>query len=754
MNDEIKELINNSIIIGPIELEPYFVIEKNKIQNLSFQYKTKETVLGEFFGTFNEKTIKSLMNHDGITYELAKKYLRFLCSGYKEKENYEWLYKSKLIIVDDLYINLYKNKNIIFLGYLQNDPEIMAIIEKIGSNRYSFLKISDIGLPCIKHDIYDFLNVDEEVKYALNTISLMISQGNKPSDFLIYCNLEIYEFYLKTYAKFFGLPINFNETKTLVDTKAGRYVLNNINENFNDLYIKYKADNPNDEDIETIKYLYDFYELGNDGKYAIDFKSILKNHEIKEEKYINGINIISKPVFDCKQYIFILGALDGFIPKVITNNDVIDDEIKIKNGLTSSDIENTFINEITKSFVCLDNVCFVSFSNENGKNNPSYMLKNILNFNVRKAEQQKFSFSKDISNLYHINYLYRYHFFNDVNVELKITQGIFEKQELFDNSFKGIDRLPEANNFLSATSLNSFASCRFSYYLKNILKVDSFTSNFNTMIGNYYHRIFEKIYDIDFDFKRISIEAKNEYPFTKRELVLLEKMDQIVEKVCDYIREQNKKLPVSKTYHEKELKFSVDEVPIEGRIDRINIYGNDLIVIDYKTGGASNNLDRFIKYGTDIQLPFYLFELHNDPNFKKYNIMGAFIQTINIKDEYDFLDEEKNDEDRFKLKGLVFKTEKVNENNIEWLKGCVIPNGKKVEIFGEEKLEEIIDQVEIYVREFNDLINKNDFAINPINDKKDSCQFCNFKDICFRKESDYREKDDLGINQLGEETDE
>lgn len=753
MTEEIKKLIENSVVIGPNELKQYFISLKCHEPNISFQYKTKETVLGEFFGTYNEKTIKSLMEQEGFTYEIAKKYLDFLCRGYDNNEKFKWLYDKNLIIVDELYLNLYKDKKIIFVGYSKEDPEIKSIIKKIGGNRYSFLEIRNLGFPCVRHEILNFINVDEEVKYALNEIVSKISHGSKPSDFLIYCNSNLYEFYLKIYAKYFGLPINFNNDKTLVDTKAGRFILNNLNSKFDALYQSYKNENKYDENIEIIKYLYDFYDLANDLNYAIDFKSILNDHKIKQEKFIDAVNLIDSPVFDDSCEIYVLGALDGVLPKVVSNNDIIDDEIKELHGLTSSIYKNELITELTKTFICLDNVSFISFANENGKNNPSYLLEKLLKFNVVKPKLLDYSYSKEISYLYHLNYLYRKEYFKDINEELKITKNVFEKQEFFDNSFKGIDRVPDKNNYLSASSINTFASCHFLYYLQKILKIDSFSANFNTTVGNYYHKIFEKIYDRDFDFKKISQEVKQYYDFSIKELVLLEQLDLMVEKVSDYIRKQNGKLPISKTYHEMELKFLVDDVPIQGRIDRINIYGKDLIVIDYKTGSASNNLKMFYKYGIDIQLPFYLFQLHNSSEFKKYNILGAFIQPIDIKDEYDFLDEENNDENRFKLTGLVFKTEKANEKNIEWLKNCVVPKGKNVDISGEGELEDIIENVDKYVHKFNNLINNNEFSINPIKDgNRDSCKYCNFKDVCFRKPDNYRIiKDDDDINQMGDE---
>ena len=752
MTEEIKKIIENSIVIGPKELESYFISYKCQNPNISFQYKTKETVLGEFFGTYNENTIKSLMKHDGFTYEIAKKYLDFLCRGYDDNKNFKWLYDENLIIVDELYLNLYKGKNIVFVGYLKEDPEIKSIIKKIGENQYSFLEIRNLGFLNKKHEILNFLNIDEEVKYALNEIASKISNGYKPSDFLIYCNSDSYQFYLKIYSKYFGLPININSEKTLIDTKAGRYILNNLDSDFEMLYKTFKNENEDDENIEIIRYLYDFYDLGNDTNFAINFRSILKDHKIKQNKFIDAINLIDRPIFDGTCEIYILGALDGAIPRVVSNNDILDDEIKETHGLTPSIFKNALINEITKTFVSLENVSFLSFSNENGKNNPSYLLEKILKFKTVKPKLLDYSFSKEISYLYHLNYLYREKYFKDVNDELRITDGIFEDQIFYDNSFKGIDRISE-NNYLSASSINCFASCHFLYYLKNILKIDSFTSNFNTKVGNYYHEIFEKIYDENFDFKEISNVIKKNYDFSIKELVLLEQLDLMVEKVSDYIRKQNKKLPITKTYHEKELKFCVNNVPIQGRIDRINIYKKDLIVIDYKTGSASNNLKMFYKYGTDIQLPFYLYQLHNSLEFNKYNILGAFIQTIDIKDQYDFLNEENNDEKRFKLTGLIFKGEKTDEKNIEWLKNCVVPNGKKVEINGEEKLREIIEKVDQFVHEFNKLINKNEFTINPIKDgnNKDSCQYCNFKDVCFKKTSNYRiVKDKDGTIEMGE----
>lgn len=749
--------LDNCIVIGPSDLESYFLTKKND-RFVSFDYKTKETVLNELFGTFNKKTIRELMKHNNLSYDIAKKYLKFLTEGFSDNKNFKWLYDEQLILVDELYLNLYKNKEIVFVGYQKNDPEICTIINKIGGNVYRVLKIDELDLPLKKHDILNFLYVDDEVRYALNDISKKIKENNKkPSDFSIYCNLDKYEFYLRIYANFYGLPINFNIKKSLIDTNAGRYVLNHIDEKFEDVYNAYKSQNEGDDNIEIAKYLYDFFNLSTSKNYSSDFKSIMADYKLKVEKYIDGINIISRPTFTLDSEIYILGALDDFIPRNASNNDIIDDEVKLKNGLTPSNIKNALNIQIEKAFVSLNNVSFISFANENGKNNPSYLLKDALGFNVVEPNIQKFTYSKDLSYIYYLNHLYRYDFFNDINPELRISDGIFEKQELYDNSYTKINRVQGSDFTLSASSLNTYASCAFSFYLDKILGIGSFESTFSINIGNYYHKIFEKIYDKDFEFSKISTLAKSDpkFNFTKRELVLLEKLDKIIEKECEYIREQNKNYPFTHTFSEYTEKFKINNIPLEGRMDRINIYKNDIVVVDYKTGNPKNDIDKFYEYGIDIQLPFYLMMIKNSSDFKKYNIMGALIQPIDVKSEYNFLDSTKNKDDRFKLQGLVFQTDKTDDENLNWLKQCYV--GKKKDFVkcleGEQSLKDIIDTTQDYVKSFYVSILDNDFKINPIfkKNKIDSCEYCHFKDVCFKTKKDYRVPEVSDVNDVGGE---
>ncbi len=733
---------DNSIIIGPNDLMFLFLKEKNKA-NVFFDYKTKEIVLHELFGDYNENAIKELMKHDNISYELAKKILNYLSLGYKkDKDKYQWLYDKKLIIKDDLYLNLYKNKNIFFIGYSKNDPEIKSIIEKIGEKHYEFLTIDDLWLEKKRGVIFEFQNVDSEVKYVLNDIANKISNGKKPSDFLLYCNLDTYAFYLNSYANLYNIPINFNEDKTILNTRAGRFLLMNISDtNFNSIYLKYK-DKFNDDDIETIKDLYGFYNLNDDINSKINLRAILADKKIRSESYIDGINVISNFDFLENKEIYILGAIDNLIPKLSTNNDIIDDEVKEKNGLTPSYIKNDLSYELTKAFVSLKNIAFISFSNENKTVKPSYFLKNILGFDVKPFNLENYSFSKNLSYLYYLNYLYKFRNFYEVNDELKITKDVYDKPTLYDNSYKLINRTDESLK-LSASDINTYANCYFSYFAAKILGLNSFTANFNTNIGNYYHKIFEKIYDDDFDFREIADRVRGNYNFTKKELVLIEKLDEIVEEEAKYIRDENNIFPLTNTFSENKIDEVIKNVPITGRIDRINIYGNDLLVIDYKTGNPKFNMDNFYNFGTDIQLPFYLMQIHNSPIFNKYNILGAAIQQINVKEEFNRLYGLKG-KDRFSLSGIIFDNIYCDKDNLNNIKDQF----KKVEIDKDSTLTDIIDRTEKYVEIFSESIIKNDFKINPIK-ALDSCKYCSFRDVCFRKDKDFRENQkDIKENKM------
>lgn len=760
MNEKIHQLIDNSIIIGPSELQSYFLLERNKEPSLNFSYKTKESVLKEIFGDYNQKAIKEMMKTTGKSYDLSKKILSYLSSGYDKTDEYKFLYDKKLIICDPYYEGLYKNKKVIFLVYSKDDPEIKHIINKLKLTNYEFINLDDLDFLSNDRVYHVFNDVGEEVRFVLNEICHQIDkEKKKPSDFLIYCNKDTYSFYLDVFSKYYNLPINIDNSYSLYDTLSAKIILNNLDEDFltfiNDNSRLFEHDKNN---LDIIKYLYEFYDLKNDNNYVIDLVSILKDYPIHKESFVEAVKVIDSISFDSNKTIYFLGANDDFVPRVYDNNDVLDDEEKENHFLTTSVIKNDYTNKITKAFMTFKKVVNISYVFEDDDSVP-YMLKS-LNFKKADGKIVEYQYSKEISDIYFSNYLYRYNYFNEINPELAIDKNSLNRESLFEHKYSTIKREKDRPEY-SYTSIETYSECPFKYYLNYILKLNVFESTTSSEFGKYAHQIMEHVYDENFDFNSVSKTVLKDYDFSPKELVFLNRFNKEIEKVTDNVISINKMKPLKKTYNEYKLKVSYDNYDVTGQIDRINVYDDALLVIDYKTGSYGISVKNFELRRTDLQLPTYLYLIKKDPEFSKYKVIGSFIQVIPSKGFYNFIKPTKEDEKSQMLQGFINKDNSIYmqfDSSVENGDKSSVVNGvymsktgvtKRTGAFTTAQFDNYVKVTEGYYHDFNDSIQNNDFIISPLK-TKNPCLYCNFHDICFCTNDDIRDIKD-GSNEDEEE---
>ena len=55
---------------------------------------------------------------------------------------------------------------------------------------------------------------------------------------------------------------------------------------------------------------------------------------------------------------------------------------------------------------------------------------------------------------------------------------------------------------ISYTSLNAYNECRFSYYLKYVLKLDTYEDLFSSFVGSMYHNILSLYREEHFDLEK------------------------------------------------------------------------------------------------------------------------------------------------------------------------------------------------------------------------------------------------------------
>ena len=332
----------------------------------------------------------------------------------------------------------------------------------------------------------------------------------------------------------------------------------------------------------------------------------------------------------------------------------------------------------------------------------------------------------------------------------------------FDNKFTGIDKdnLYEFLNnklLLSYSSIDKFYRCKFRYYINNILKLEKYEETFPILIGNLFHYILSVAFNTNFDF---DIEWNNylkDKELNEKEKFFLEKLRSELLFIIDTIKEQNKLSNLNKSYYEEKIYINKDKnikITFMGIVDKIMYEernGKTIVaIIDYKTGNPEANLNNTI-YGIEMQLPVYIYLVKNSKKLNNVKIAGFYLQKI-LNNEVivkpgELL--ENNKKNSLKLIGYSNSNEDIlKEFDFSYKDSEVIKSmrvGKNgfysySKVINDEKIDALSNMVDKKIDEAIDEIISADFEIDPkrIDNKNIGCEFCNFKDICYVDEKDYK----------------
>ena len=174
-------------------------------------------------------------------------------------------------------------------------------------------------------------------------------------------------------------------------------------------------------------------------------------------------------------------------------------------------------------------------------------------------------------------------------------------------------------------------------------------------------------------------------------------------------------------------------------------------IIDYKTGTIDTHIEP-MKYGLHMQLPVYLYLIHNSKFIKSPIFTGIYYQ--NILFNYPTWDKnvDKLKTDQYLLHG--YSTENISAlsrfdstyEKSELIKSMAYSEEKgfsyhtKNKIINDEMLGNLLNYTKDYISKTTDSILEADFKINPkIYAGTDAaCSFCVFKDLCYKTEKDYK----------------
>ena len=761
--DFIKEIDDNTLIICNNTLKEKILIEISKINKLfNIKIMSIKEFYNNFFFSYDERVIFYVKEKLNVTREIADIYLSNL--KYIINSNID---DPKISFLKDLLIDLENNKllkyNYLFKNYLNN---VKILLIDIDIDNFTFNILNNYNIKIINTDefkrecnyVYHFNNIEDEVEYVFNKISLLIKNNiSRKNIKLIYLGQE-YESIIKRFSNLYNIKFNNLDNYSIYSTVDTIKFLNLIKSNTKKDEI-YSYIKPNlDKDIYNC-YLniinkYYFIDDLND---VIDFIIYdLKNTYLKEDRNIDAINIIdlnSNLVSD-SDHVFILGFNQENVPKTYKDIDYLEDNLKEKLGISTSFEKNKI--ERKSIIKNINNIKNITISYKDNSPYNSYYPSNLIS-DLNLTIKEDFIINTT-SNLYNKIKLTNY-------LDLMIRYGIKDNNLTklyntyynipyltYNNKFNGISNFTLNNITLSYTSLNNYYHCGFRYYIDSILKLNIYEESFKQFIGTMFHDILKKMYNSDFDFEFEWNNYLKDKDFSKKELFYLRDLKIELKNIIKVLNYQYQLTGLTNLKLEERVTINFNNnCNFTGIIDKIMFKERDnntyISIIDYKTGIPKINMAN-LKYGIDTQLPIYVYLTLKSNLFDNPKIVGFYLeQILHEKSSSNNKDIDANVLDNLKLIGysiddpyLISIFDSSYENS-EMIKGMKITSkgfAHYTKVLSNDAINKLANMVEEKIKECFNLILKGDFSINPkvINGENIGCSFCKYQDLCFKTGKD------------------
>jgi len=762
---------NTKIIVCPNETKLRLLNSFNEDnQFYDIKFMTKKEFLDNYYFTYDERALYYLVKEYGYNLDVAKVYLDNLFIIDNEK-----VYKSdKLNFLKDLKKKLLDKGLLIFNSNFKRyligkEIEVRGYYDLDRYEEEVFNHKIEIPFASVKTPVYEFATIEEEVNFICLEIIKLLDKGVDINKIFL-CNVT--EEYLYTLKKIFGyyrIPINIDFKDSIYSTKVVKDYLETLEIDLDDK-------SKNEINRKLIKVITEMSKLDvEDEVYKKIFINKLKNTYLNPTKMNNAINIknLFNEEFLDDEYVFVLGFNQDNLPKL--NKDVlyINDALKEEVPLYSTD----YLNEREKRKVTyvLSKIKNLYLSYKLSSPFQSFYKSSLitdLNLKVIKEDIDNFL----NSNIYNVIRLAErldnfYLYGEKSDILLKLNTHYEIPYKTYTNAFTGINNDLYLKNLdyplrLSYTSLNSYNECRFKYYLKYVLKLDIYTDTFAAFIGSMYHKILSLYRKTNFDFEYEYNKYLETRELSLKEKLLLVKIKKDLLESIEVIKKQQLLIGYNDELFEAKATVVLDKsVAVEfiGYIDKIMFYkkvdDTYFSIIDYKTGYIDTHIEP-MKYGLHMQLPVYLYLIHYSKLFNNPIFTGIYYQ--NILFNYPTWSEkiEQDKKNRYLLNG--YSTDNISILSrfdstyleSEFIKSMKYKEDKGFDryskIMSDEVLFDLVKYTKKHIENKCDEILESNFQIDPkiYAGKNVSCEFCNFKDLCFMREADlkYLDKvDDLSF---------
>lgn len=744
-------LKDNSLIITGTKVKEKLLgglAKEHKLLNLKFM--TLNEFTSEYFGTYDERALYFLIKKYGLNYDVAKKYLNNIYYDVPFlKQYYDVLIENNLLIFDDSFKK--SLNNIMVIGYDNIDTYIKKELEKYNTEYISLYEGEHTPL------VYGFSMAENEISFVASDIASKLRNADI-NDFYLILGNDSYNFEVKRIFNLYNLPVNFNSSKGIYGTETCKKFIYMLEETRN-VTKAIEAIPRNDVYNAVIDVLNKYVFVSEvDDVYIDIIKEELKQKNIEGIKLNNAISVINFDDIGGDGYYYVLGFNQGVYPRLYHDDDLIKDLDKKRLGINTS-LENLRYEKIKITNVINSTPNLVITFKE--KDNyltfyPSPLIKEMgLNVIFNPA------ISFDYSNRYNeyslavaLDNLIK---FNEKSPSLDLLLNSYPdiKYQIYDNKFSGVsfdnvNKLLKGKMNLSYSTINNYFSCAFRFYIQNVLKLDPYEEKFATTVGNLFHYVLSHMYDDNFDLEKSYKFYLKDKILTEKEKYFTDKLYSNLEFVIDTIRKQEEYSKFSKVMTEQRFELDMSSklaIKFVGVVDKIKYMEEEekalMAIIDYKTGPVPATLDN-INYGLHLQLPVYIYLVKNGIH-KDISIAGFYLQKILQNKD---MDTDDNDlAKKLKLDGYTINNEDIikkfdyNYSSSEVIKSMgTTRNGfsKYAKVISEDEIDIVTDIVQDKIGEVIKNMETGNFEINPkrLGDKIVGCDFCKFRDLCYRKEED------------------
>ncbi len=741
---------------------------------LDVKFYTKNEFLNNFLFQVKDEGLYYLVSTYHLKVEIAKMYLKNLYYIEEAKEyksnKLKFLQKIKkelqdnnLIIYNHNFKDYLSKFQIMVVGYPYLDNYELKIFKEINAYIYDVKESNKLT------KVYELDSMEDEINFVCKQIASLIEKGINVNNIKLMNVSKEYYNDLRRIFKFYNIPIRIPTNNNLYCHNVTKIFLENFSSDLSESIEKIKNyDKKIVNKIINICNKYSFLEDKLKGKDLIIYD--LKNTTIEDSHLKNYVELIN--LFDYvsnDDYVFLMNFNTTAIPKIYKDEEYITDNIKDEIDAKTTITINKEVKNYTKNILSSINNLVITYKLKDYKT--KYFkspLVDELSLDIIKPEisiTTSYSVINDKINYAKLEDLYvKYNHLDPLYYIYQNTYGN-NGYKSYDNSFKGInkDSLKEYLNnklTLSYSALNNYNRCAFRYYIENILRLNEFTESFEAFIGSIFHYVLENTLNNNSNVEdEINTYIKNKNKIlTSKEAFFVKKITEDIKYAVNVIRMQKEYISLDKELYEQDIVIHKSKdmvINFKGFIDKIMYKENNgetlISIIDYKTGDVDIDL-KGVPYGLGMQLPIYLYLVSKSGLFKNPKFVGFYLQHIldtlvNISDKKTY-DELKQD----KLKLLGYSTNQINylsyfDNSYEksnLIKSMSVKKdgdfNKNAKVLSDDEINKLISLTEENIDKCIDSILKGDFSINPKRigyDKDVGCEYCKFKDLCFKKNEDY-----------------